>query len=89
MISAILEIVACVIAALFGLVGVFIGLSYESTVMIAISSTLCALVVIYLSMLAELLQGNQSKYHTTICKVLNKSIYVTIVAQVISSSAMV
>ena len=89
MISAILEIVACIIAALFGITGVFIGLSCESTTLIAISGTLCALVVIYLSMLAELMQGKSSKHQTTICKVLNKLIYVTIVAQVISSTVMV
>jgi len=89
MISIILEIAACIIAALFGLGGVIIGLSYDSTIMILISGSLISFVVIYLSMLAEVMQGKQSGYKITICKVLNKLIYVTIVAQVISAALMV
>ena len=89
MISVILEIAACVIAALFGIAGVLIGLSYESTITILVSGTLCSIVVIYLSMLAEVMQGNRAGHRVTICKVLNKLIYVTIVAQVISAATMV
>ena len=89
MISAILEIVACVIAALFGFIGVFIGFQHQNVYMVAVSGLLCALVVIYLSMLAEIIQGKQSKRMVLICEVLNKTIYVTILIQVISLSSLV
>jgi len=89
MISAILEIVACVIAAVFGCGGVILGLHYSSNPLVACSGALVAVVVIYLSMLAEVLQGKALEKQILVCKVLNKLIYVTIIGQVITASTMV
>ena len=81
MISGILEITACIIAAAFGMVGFFYG---GAPYVIAVSGALVVLVVIYLSQLAEVMQDPR-KINVRICKVLNKLIYVTIIAQVISA----
>lgn len=84
MISVILEITACVIAATFGIVGVYYGLNLSSHYLVGVSGSLVVMVVIYLSRLAEMMQ-NQSEINIWTCKVLNKLIYVTIVSQVITA----
>ena len=81
MISGLLEITACVIAAMFGMVGVFQG---ASPYLVAVGGTLVVLVVIYLSQLAELMQ-KPCKANIRVCKILNKLIYVTIIIQVITA----
>ena len=85
MISAILEITSCVIAAIFGIIGVMFGDVYTT----AIGGTLILLIVIYLSKLGEIMQGKSSKVAIKVCEVLNKAIYVTIVALIIASAMMV
>jgi len=82
MISGILEITACTVAATFGMVGFFTGTSPH---IVAVSGALVVLVVVYLSQLAELMQ-NPHKTNIRVCKVLNKLIYATIVAQVITAA---
>jgi len=89
--SVILEITACIIAAIFGFVGFFYGLSVSETSIpaicfTAISGLLVATVVIYLSQLAELMSGEGS---LKLCKVLNKLIYVTIISQILTALLMV
>lgn len=81
MISGILEITACIIAAAFGMVGFFYGASPYT---VAVSGALVVVVVVYLSQLAEVMQ-KPHEINIRICKVLNKLIYVTIIAQVISA----
>jgi len=82
MISVILEITACVIAAIFGAIGFFCG---EPPYLIAVSGLLVVLVVVYLSQLAEFMQ-EPGKVNLWVCKVLNKLIYVTIIIQVITAA---
>ena len=90
MFSRILEITACVIAVVFGFIGFFYGTSPWS---VAISGFLVAIVVIYLSQLAELMQfremGASCKKKVIICEVFNKLMYVAIIAQVIAAALMV
>ena len=87
MLSVTLEVTACVIAASFGMLGVFYG---ESSVwLVAVSGSLVAVAVIYLSQLAEAMQKGSSELTVGICKVLNKLLYATIVAQVIVAALMV
>lgn len=88
MISGILETTACIIAAMFGMIGVFYGVSVASPYLIGVGGLLVVIVVIYLSQLAEVMQ-KPDKINIIICKVLNKLIYVTIIAQVITAILMV
>ena len=88
MISGILEISACVIAAIFGIIGFCYGVQGTSFYLVGVSGPLVVLVVIYLSQLAEVMQ-KPHKINIIICKVLNKLIYVTIIAQVITAVIMV
>lgn len=81
MISGILEVTACVIAAVFGMAGFFYGATPHT---VAVGGALVVVVVIYLSQLAEVMQ-KPHKINIMVCKVLNKLIYVTIVLQVISA----
>ena len=83
MISAILEITACIIAAVFGMLGFVCS---SSQYMIGVSGLLVAIVVIYLSQLAEIMS---SKGSVIFCKVLNKLLYVTIIVQIIVAIVMV
>lgn len=88
MISVILEITACIIAGIFGIIGFFYGINVSSFYLIGVSGLLVEFVVIYLSQLAEVMQ-EPNEIHINICKVLNKLIYVTIIAQVIIAVLMV
>lgn len=88
MISGILEITSCAIAAIFGVIGFFYGLELLSPYLVAISGLLVVIVVIYLSQLAEIMQS-ATEINIWICKVMNKLIYVTIIAQVITAVLMV
>jgi len=93
MFSGILEITACIIAAIFGMAGVFYGLSItnyylSSTLFVSISGSLVAIVVIYLSQLAEVMQAKNG-LRIKFCQVLNKLMYVMIVAQVVTAALMV
>lgn len=88
MISGLLEITACVIAATFGMIGAFYGMSVASPYLVGASGLLIVIVVIYLSQLAEVMQ-KPDKINIIICKVLNKLIYVTIIAQVFTAVLMV
>jgi len=88
MISGLLEITACVIAATFGIIGTFYGVYLSSPYLVGVGGLLIVIVVIYLSQLAEVMQ-KPDKINIRICKVLNKLIYVTIIAQVITAVLMV
>jgi hypothetical protein len=88
MISGILEITACIIATTFGMIGAFYGVTVMSPYLVGASGLLVVIVVMYLSQLAEVMQ-KPDKINIIICKVLNKLIYVTIVAQVITAVLMV
>ncbi len=93
MIPAILEMLACLIAAIFGMAGVLYGLSMSnyhlsSTWFVCISGSLVVIVVIYLSQLAEVMQ-TKNELRIIFCQVLNKLMYVMIVAQVITAALMV
>jgi len=94
MLSATLEITACIIAAIFGMIGVFYGLTLSnyylsSTYLVSISGLLVVIVVIYLSQLAEVMQNKGGRLTLNTCKVLNKLMYVTIIAQVVTTALMV
>jgi hypothetical protein len=89
LLSGILEITSCIIAAIFGIVGVFYGMSIDNynispSYFVAVSGLLVVIVVVYLSQLAEVMQKPE-KINVIICKVLNKLIYVIIIIQVITA----
>ena len=89
MLSGILEITSCIVAAIFGIVGVFYGMSIDNynvspVYLVAASGLLVVIVVAYLSQLAEVMQKPE-KINVIICKVLNKLIYVIIIIQVITA----
>ena len=88
MLPGILEIISCIIAAVFGIVGFFYGLSINGIYLVSISGALIFFVVVYLSQLAEVMQ-KPDKVNIIVCKVLNKSIYVMIIIQVITAAIMV
>ena len=67
------------------MIGFFYGMQGESPYLVGVSGSLVVIIIIYLSLLAEIMQ-NPYKINIRICKVLNKLIYVTIIAQVITAA---
>ena len=88
MLPGILEIISCIIAAVFGIIGFFYGIFTNEIYIVSVSGALILTVVVYLSQLAEVMQ-KPDKFNIIVCKVLNKSIYVMIIVQVITAALMV
>lgn len=90
MIPIIIEVTACLIAVLCGVIGLFFSYDQEMIYLSTLSAALLFNVFVYLSCLSEMLQIKRpSKVRVLTCQVLNKSIYVIFMAQLIAAIFMV
>lgn len=91
MIPTILEISACMVALISGIIGVFAGYGEHSVYLITVSWLLIYSVFAYLTNNADLqqMQTNNNSAKIFICRVLHGSIYGIFALQIIIATLMV